>query len=531
MTLISIEFALLLVATAFIYFIFPLKYRWTVLLLSSLVFYFNGGLGIGYLMIFDAITIWGIALILDKYNENAKIHLKENPDLTREEKKEYKSEIQKKKRVILTIGLVICFSFLVFLKYFNFLSKQTTGLLNIFELNIVAPKHDLALPLGISFYTLQATSYIIDVYRGKIRAERNFFKILLFVSFFPQIVQGPIGRFGHLATQLYEGHKFEFKNFKYGLQLFLWGIIKKLTLAEYMGVMADEIFNHHANYSGLIILLGAMVYGVQVYADFSGGMDMVRGVAQIFGIEMAVNFERPYFAKSVSEFWRRWHITLGAWMKDYVFYPLSLSRAFATMGKKTRKVFGNFVGKMLPTFLASFIAFFLVGVWHGSSYKYVVYGLWNSIIISGSILLSPVYKKIIKSLKINTDCFSWGLFQILRTFLLVSIGRIFSRANSLMDAFEMLKNMFSEFNPWVLTDGTLYTLGLEPKQLFLVFVVLIILLVVSLLQEKGMKIRQTLDKQNALFQWLFIIAAIVFVLIYGAYGDNFSAADFVYQQF
>lgn len=531
MTLISFEFALLLIATALVYFLFPLKYRWTVLLASSMVFYFFGGLGTGYFMIITVAVIWLVAKLLDKQNQSSKQYLQDNPDLTREEKKKYKATIQKKKRLILTIGLVICFSVLVFLKYFNFISKQATGFINLFGLDFTAPSHDLALPLGISFYTLQATSYIIDVYRGKLRAENNFFKVALFVSFFPQIVQGPIGRFGHLAHQLYEGHRFDFKNFKYGLQLFLWGIIKKLTLAEYMGIIADRVFNNHNDYTGLIILIASMVYGVQVYADFSGGMDMIRGVAQIFGIEMAVNFERPYFARSVAEFWRRWHITLGAWMKDYVFYPLSLSKAFASLSKKTRKLFGNYLGKMMPTFLASFIAFFLVGIWHGSSYKYVAYGLWNSIIISGSILLDPTYKKVINKLKINTECFSWQLFQILRTFFLVSIGRIFSRASSLTVALEMLRNMFSEFNPWVLTDGTIYELGLGPRELFMVFLVIIVLLVVSLMQEKGIKIREALDKQNMLFQWIFVIAAIVFVLIYGAYGSNFSAADFVYQQF
>ena len=258
---------------------------------------------------------------------------------------------------------------------------------------------------------------------------------------------------------------------------------------------------------------------------------MIRGVAQVFGIEMAVNFERPYFARSVAEFWRRWHITLGAWMKDYVFYPLSLSKYFASLGKKTRKTFGVFVGKMLPTFLASFVAFFLVGIWHGSSYKYVAYGLWNSIIISSSILLEPTYKKILQKLNVNTECFSWKLFQIVRTFFLISIGRIFSRANSLRDSLAMLKNLVSEFNPWVLTDGTIYELGLTAREMFLVFLMLIVVLVISLMQENGMKIRQSLEKQNVLFQWLVIIGAIVFLLIYGAYGGGFSAADFVYQQF
>ncbi len=531
MTMISVKFAVLWLVAAVVYFIFPLKYRWTVLLAASAVFYFSGGIGTGYFMILTIAVIYFVALFLDKLNEELKQKLKDSPELTRDEKKALKQAFQTKKRVILSIGLVICFGFLVFLKYFNFLSAQTFNILGIFGVDSPAPRISLALPLGISFYTLQATSYIIDVYRGKQSAERNFAKVALFVSFFPQIVQGPIGRFKDLAPQLYEGHKFDYTQVKYGMQLFLWGLIKKLCFAEYVGIIADEVFTNYRSYSGLIILIGSVFYGFQVYADFSGGMDMIRGVAQVFGIEMAINFERPYFARSVAEFWRRWHITLGAWMKDYVFYPLSLSKAFASLGKKTRKTFGTYIGKMLPTFLASFVAFFLVGVWHGSSYKYVAYGLWNSIIISGSILLEPTYKKILEKLNVNTECFSWKLFQIARTFLLVSIGRIFSRAESLMAALRMLKNMVSEFNPWVLTDGTIYNLGLTAREMFLVFLMLMVILVVSLLQENGMKIRQALEKQNLLFQWLIIIGAIVFLLIYGAYGGGFSAADFVYQQF
>lgn len=531
MTLISVEFAIFWLISALVYFLVPLKHRWAVLLLSSFTFYFWGGIGTGYFMLFTIVAVYVTALFLDKENIALKEYLDNNKQLTRDEKKAVKQKAQKKKRGILSIGLVICFAFLVYLKYFNFLSSQTFRVLSLFGVSGQAPKINLALPLGISFYTLQATSYIIDVYRGKLSAEKNIAKVALFVSFFPQIIQGPIGRFGHLAPQLYEGHKFDFTRAKHGFQLFLWGLIKKLTLAEYMGIFADEVFTNYTKYKGIVVLLGAMVYGVQVYADFSGGMDMIGGVAQVFGINMAPNFERPYFARSVSEFWRRWHITLGAWMKDYVFYPLSLSKAFAALGKKTRNTLGIYAGKILPTFLASFITFFLVGVWHGSSYKYVVYGLWNSVIISGSILLDPVYKKVIDKLRINTDCFSWHLFQMVRTFFLVSIGRIFSRADSCMIGFKMLKNMFSTFNPWVLTDGTIFKLGLNSDQIFLVFIVILIVLVVSLMQENGIRIRETLEKQNMLFQWLVVIGAIIFVMIYGAYGTGFNAADFVYQQF
>lgn len=531
MTLLSIEFAVLWAVTTVLYFVFPLKYRWTVLLASSFVFYFYGGISTGYFMIFTVICIYATALWIDSYNQKQKKYLADNPALTRDEKKAYKLAIQHKKRLILAAGLVLCFSFLVFLKYFNFLSSQTFSILGLFGLKAEAPQIDLALPLGISFYTLQATSYIIDVYRGKTRAEKNFAKVALFVSFFPQIIQGPIGRFKDLAPQLYEGHRFDPVRFKHGLELALWGFIKKLTIAEYIGIVADTVFNSYSQYSGFVIFLGSVAYGFQVYADFSGGMDIIGGIAQIYGIDMAVNFERPYFARSIAEFWRRWHITLGAWMRDYVFYPLSLSKAFANMGKKTRKIFGTYIGKMLPTFLASFIAFMLVGIWHGSSWKYVAYGLWNSVIITGSILLDPVYKKVLGKLKVNTECFSWRMFQILRTFMLVSIGRIFSRADSLMDSLRMLKRMFSEFNPWIFTDGMLLKLGLNEKQLFLVFVMLLVLLVVGIMQEKGVHLREKLDEQNIIFRWVFVIAAVAFLLVYGAYGSSFSAADFVYQQF
>lgn len=531
MSLLSLEFAVFWLITTVIYFVFPRNWRWVVLLISSFVFYFYGGIGTGYFMLITVLCVYLIARLLDIYNEKQKQYFKDNPELSREEKKNYKKQNQKIKRLILTAGLLVCFGILVFLKYFNFLSEQTFSILGLFGVESDPPRIDLALPLGISFYTLQATSYIIDVYRGKLSAEKNIAKVALFVSFFPQMIQGPIGRYKLLANQLYEGHVFDFTRFKHGALLVLWGFIKKLTLAEYTGIIADTVFDNYTDYKGIVIFIGSVAYGFQVYADFSGGMDIVRGISQILGIEMSVNFERPYFARSVSEFWRRWHITLGAWMKDYVFYPLSLSQAAVKMGKKTRKIFGTYIGKMLPTFLASFVAFMLVGVWHGSSWKYVAYGLWNSGIITGSIMLDPVYKKVQNRLKINTDCFSWKLFQIIRTFVLVSIGRIFSRADSFMISVKMIKRMFSEFNPWVITDGSLFDLGLDEKQFNLIIVVLLILLVVSIMQENGIRIRQKLDEQNVLFRWAVIIGAVLFLMVYGAYGSSFSASDFVYQQF
>ena len=265
--------------------------------------------------------------------------------------------------------------------------------------------------------------------------------------------------------------------------------------------------------------------------NISGGMDIARGVSQILGIDLAVNFERPYFARSLSEFWRRWHITLGSWMRDYVFYPLSLSKSFNKLGKRCRKIFGNYVGKKLPTFLSMFIVFMLVGVWHGSSWKYIAYGFWNGGIISASILLESFYEKCSKACKIDVESYGWKFIQMVRTFVLATLGRFFSRALTCRIALSMFKRTFTSFNPWVLTDGSLMEMGLASVDYFLIAVMLLILLVVGILQERGVHLRDSIAQQNIIFRWMLYMGALMFVLLAGVYGPGYSATEFIYQQF
>ncbi len=351
------------------------------------------------------------------------------------------------------------------------------------------------------------------------------------MSFFPQIIQGPIARYDQLAHQLYEPHKFEYTRVTQGVQLILWGFMKKLILADRLAVAVNLIFDNSASYEGFLLFFAAAGYGLQVYADFSGGMDIARGAAQILGIKLELNFERPYFATSISDFWRRWHITLGSWMKDYVFYPLSLSKAFAKLGKRTRKVFGNYVGKKLPTFLSFFIVFLLVGVWHGSSWKYVAYGIWNGTIIVSSILLDPFYEKFLEKCHVNTKCFSWKFFQMVRTFILCGFGRFFSRAVSCMTAVDMIKRTVANPNPWVFFDGSFLELGLEYKDFYVLYIAILVLLAVGVMQEKGIHIREKIAEQNLYFRWMIYIGAVVAVLIYGNYGTGYAVGEFIYQQF
>lgn len=532
MAFVSVTFLIFLLIVCVVYFLVPKKYQWVWLLIASYTFYLFSGVKMLFFLLLTTVTTFYTGRILGKINSESKSYVAANKEtLTREEKKEYKEIQTKKKRKVLALCLVLNLGILVFLKYYNFLSGSINSALSVFSIRDALPAFHLLLPLGISFYTFQAASYIIDVYRGKYEPDTNLGKFALFVSFFPQIIQGPISRYDQLAHQLTEEHSFDYDRVTQGLQLILWGFIKKMVLADRVALLVNHVFSHYQSYSGVTLFLGSACYGIQVYADFSAGMDIARGVAQIMGIEMTLNFERPYFATSVAEFWRRWHITLGAWMRDYVFYSLSLSKAFNHLGKRTKKLLGNDIGKAFPTFLAMFIAFFLVGIWHGSSWKYVAYGIWNGGIISGSILLESTYEKIRTLFRVNTECFSWRFFQIVRTFFLMSIGRVFSRANSFMDSLRYIKRMFSSLDPSVLLNGSLYKLGMTQKNMEIFIGMLFILLIVGILQESGMKIRETLAKQNLYFRWGIYIGAFVLLLVFGIYGPGYSSSEFIYQQF
>jgi alginate O-acetyltransferase complex protein AlgI len=451
--------------------------------------------------------------------------------LTKENKKLSAAKYKKIKWTIVFISLLINFGILAFIKYYNFFALNTMSIFSLFSGVYNVPILNLLLPLGISFYTFQSTGYVIDVFRGKIQPDKNIAKFALFVSFSPQIVQGPISRYDQLAHQLYEPHQFDYTRFKFGAQLVLWGLFKKMVIADRAAVIVDMVFNNFREYRGITILFAAMLYSVQVYCDFSGGIDIARGVSQILGITLTNNFERPFFATSITDFWRRWHITLSSWMRDYVFYPLSLSTPFTRLGKFSRKFLGKYLGRLFPTFIAMLITFLLVGIWHGASWKFVAYGLYNGVFIFSDICFAPIINWTINKLKINTKCYSWHLFQILATFFIVSIGRYFSRAPRFLDALRMLKRTFTTFNPWVTMDGTFYNLGLDIKDFNLLMICIIILILVDLFQEKGYSIRDKLAQQNLVFRWSVYLLAIFSILIFGMYGFEYKAIDFIYMGF
>lgn len=332
----------------------------------------------------------------------------------------------------------------------RFFAGNIDTIFNLLSISVTVPKINLLLPLGISFYTFQSAGYLIDLYRGKYLPDRNLAKYALFVSFFPQIIQGPIGRHDKLAHQLYAQHKFDYKQAKFGAQLIVWGFFKKLVIADRAAVLVNQVFGNYQQYAGLEIFIAVILYCFQLYADFSGGLDIATGIAQTMGINLAKNFKRPYFAQTISEFWQRWHITLGSWMRDYLFYPLCFSKSFVKLGKSARKTMGIFLGKLLPVCLATFIIFITIGAWHGAKWKYIAFGMYNGGLIILGLVFAPVFNIIIKKGKIRTKSLGWRLFQTSRTFLLCCIGRYFSRGPSLKTAFHMMSATVIDFDPKIL---------------------------------------------------------------------------------
>ncbi len=536
----SLNFIFFVLATMLVYFLFPAKkYKWTVLLAASVFFYAVAGYKFAAFILFTSLTTYLIGLWIENVSVASKALLKaKKTDWDREQKKAYKNRIKIQKRLIMTLALVINFGILAFLKYYNFFAGSLNDMLGAFGIGFSAPTLTLFLPLGISFYTFQSMGYIIDVYREKTPAQKNPFKLLLFVSFFPQIVQGPISIYDQLAHQLFEPHEFDFTRVKHGMELILWGFCKKLIIADRAVIPINAVIADYNAYNGTTLTFTILLYAVQLYMDFSGGIDISRGVAQIFGIDMIDNFKRPYFSKSINEYWRRWHISLGAWLKNYLFYPIAMSNVFLNAGKKMKNSrFGNtaagaHISKVLPTSVASLVVFLVVGIWHGANWKYVMFGLWNGVIIMLSILLQPIFDGWTEKLHINKQALPFRLFQIVRTFLIVLVGYVFDVAPTMEQGFQTIGMFFAGQN---LAEGwnQIFTLGIREYDYAVILLGILLVWIISLIQEKhaDTDIRTMLDKKPFIARFAVVYLGIVAVVVFGIYGSGYNAADFVYMQF
>ncbi len=532
----SFSFLGFLVLVAAVYYIVPKRFQWAVLLTASYAFYLFSGIAHVFFIIGTTLITYLAGRLMQSIRDDYKSQLALLPKETpKETKQELKKKTNNKIRNVQFASVIIDLLILVVVKYLNFALQNVNTVFNLFHYDAKIPLINIIVPLGISFYTFMSMGYLIDIGRGRYEAEKHLGKFALFVSFFPSIVQGPINRYDDVGKQLGQEHDFDYNNFKFGAQLMLWGFFKKMVIADRAFAAVSTIFSakDYMDYNGSIYFFGMLMYALQIYCDFSGGIDIARGAAQMLGINMPNNFERPYFSMSVAEYWRRWHITLGAWMREYVFFPIMLSKPVTKISKAFRKRGKKQIAKLVPSVITPFVVFFLIGVWHGASWKYIAFGLYNATIVASSVALAPVFKKLIEKLKINTEAFSWKLFCIVRTFLVLGVSKILVKAPDLTAALHMIKSIFTQVDlDFVFGfDGRIFELGIDQKNMFVLFVATLVLLLVSVLQENGMKLRETLAKQNIVFRWSIYLIALIVVLVFGIYGPMYNAADFIYQAY
>lgn len=513
-----------------IYYAIPKKYQWIFLLGASYIFYSFAGVRFLLYIILTTVSTYFVAIkIGNLYDEQTK-YLKENKSqLSRDEVKEYKSKIKSRRWKWLLSCILLNFGLLAVIKYTNFTITNVNYILGAVGSKRQLGFLDIALPMGISFYTFQTMGYIIDVYRGKYEPEKNPFKLALFVSFFPQLIQGPISRFDDLSQTLFEEHNFDKKNISYGITRILWGFFKKLVIADRLLVGVNTIIRDPDMYQGGFVFIGMLFYAYQLYADFTGGIDITIGIAEVLGIKLKENFERPYFSKSITEYWRRWHISMGTWFKDYLFYPISVHKPMLNFSKYARKTFGNSIGKRLPVYISTIIVWFTTGLWHGSSWNFIVWGLMNCLVILVSQELTPFYKWFHSKFDLK-DRFFFRLFQVVRTILLMSSIRLFDCYRDVPMTFRMFATMFTKFNMGELLNGSLLNIGLSVADYIVLLIGLVILTSVSLIQRDG-SVRDKLYMKPVLVRYGVYYALILSVVIFGAYGVGYDASQFIYNQF
>lgn len=489
----SLQFGLFFPIVVLLYLIVPRKMRCLWLLLASYFFYMGWNPKYAVLILTSTVITWLSGLAMEKVPEG-------------------------KKKFVVAASFASNLAILFLFKYFDFMLENVNRVLGLFHLAMVEKPFDVLLPVGISFYTFQALGYTVDVYRGTVKPEKNFLRYALFVSFFPQLVAGPIERSGNLLTQIQELPKKKLWNYDRiagGLILMLWGLFQKMVIADRIAVLVDTVFNNYQMHEWFGLSVGAVSFALQIYCDFASYSTIAIGAARVMDFRLMENFDTPYFARSIPEFWKRWHISLSTWFRDYLYIPMGGSRC--SKWKRYRN--------LMVTFLVS-------GLWHGAAWTYVVWGGIHGLYQIIGYELKGVKAWINEKLGTKTDCLSYKLGQAIITFVLTDFAWIFFRSNSLRDAFGYIRRVFTRLDFWSLFNGEIYNLGLERPELNVLLMALLLLLLVDLIRYfRKERLDEFLRGQNLWFRWAVLLFLIGAIAVFGIYGPGYDAKQFIYFQF
>jgi len=506
-TLVSFFFFIFFIISVIIYYLIPKKFQWRSLLVFGLVFFMLSSIKytIVYLLASALLTFLSTSQ-MSKASED-------NPP---------------KKWLI--IGIVGNLAILAILKYIAFVLSNINAVARIAGgIPTLIELPAWAAPIGISFYTLSAIGYIADCYWGVCEPTGSFFKDLLFISYWPILTSGPILKHSVVTKELYSEHRFDINRISSGAQRMLWGISKKIVISSRLGMVVDTIYADPETYHGFYIWIAAVMFMLQLYTDFSGCMDIAIGASECYGIALPENFRRPFFSKSLQEFWQRWHITLGGWYREYILYPLLNTKWLTKIEKDMKKKHGRKYGRTVSSCIGMLFVWFLFGLWHGGQWKFVLMGLFFWAIIVFETITNGWFNNLWKTLEVPTDTGGWKFLQCCKVFIIVTIGNMFFRLDSIKATFTAIRLGFN-WNPWIFFDDSLFQLGLARKDFTLTIVCLCVLLIVSLIQRKG-SVRELISRQPLIIK-VAIYSALIFVpLFFGMYGTGYDAKAFIYEVF
>jgi len=498
----------------------PKKHRDKVLLLASYVFFFSiSHFLIAYILAATVVTHF-CAKLLGKYADA------ENPS-----GKWTPGEREKKKKLIYSVAIILLFGTLLVLKYRNFFVFNVGTVVNLLGGKVDIQPVKLLTPVGISFYTLEAVGYLLEVKWGRAKAYSSFWKTALFLCFFPKVMEGPICRCTDWDWEHAEYKDLEHENLKQGMIRIFWGLFKKFVIADRLAIQVGFIYDNYQIYHGAMIAFAAVAYTIQLYMEFSGVMDVVLGSAQLFGIVLPENFRQPFFARNATEFWQRWHITLGVWLKNYVFYPVSVSSAVKKWNQFGRKKVGRFWTKFGTSAMALFPVWLFNGLWHGPQWNYIFYGMYYFVILLIEVALESNWRKWMKKINVDMKAGWYRVGQGIRLLLIVFTGEMFFRADSMETGIAMFTSMFRDFNPAQLGGGALAHLGIDKLDIAVVSIGILIVLIVDVIREKGTITFEWLNRRPVVFRWSVYYTLILMVILFGAYGEGYRTIDLIYAGF
>lgn len=534
MTFISLGFFAFLIISALLFYICPMKFRWIMLLGISVVFYAISGVEYLPFIIFTSLSIFLAARKIGDYWNNQN-KLTANKELGKEEKKSIKEKFKKKRMAVLALVLIANLAVLSAVKFTKFFIGPINDLIAFLGGEGTFKASMIIVPLGISYYTFSTVGYLLDIYWKRYEHETNYLRFLLYAIYFPHILQGPIERYNKLGFRLKKELRFDAERIMKGIELMIWGYFKKIVIADRLNIFISDAFENPTGNYGLYYLVALIFDVFYIYADFSGCMDIARGVSDIFGIELDKNFNRPFLAQSIPEFWRRWHITLGSWFKDYVYFPVSNSSLVKKLSKKLKKINApKTLIKIIVTLIPVFVTWLLTGLWHGTGKTYVAWGIYYATLIGFSVCFSDSYQKLLAKLHIRTDTFTWRVLRTVKIFFLFLIGRSLTTPGGLRNTAYVLSSIVFSPNPWIFTTDSFWDLSaLDGRGMIVAILSVLLFIGVDILQEclGEKRLRDRLDEENAFLRVVLAAFGIAAIMIFGIYGGEYDSSAFVYVAF